>query len=58
MSLIHSSDRIAIFGGRGMAGSAIARALVRKGYPSQLMPTRQELDLLDGAAVNQWMVAN
>ena len=41
-----------------MAGSAIARALVRKGYPNQLMPTRQELDLLDGAAVDQWMVAN
>ena len=58
MSLIHSSDRIAIFGGRGMAGSAIARALVREGYLNQLTPIRQELDLLDEAGVNQWMVAN
>ena len=58
MSLIHGSDRFAIFGGRGMAGSAISRALVRKGYQDQLQPSRQDLDLLDGVAVDQWMAAN
>ena len=58
MSLIHSSDRFTIFGGRGMAGSAISRALARKGYHDQLQPSRQDLDLLDGVAVDQWMLAN
>ena len=58
MSLINSSDRFAIFGGRGMAGSAICRALERKGYKDQLHPSRQDLDLLDGLAVDQWMLAN
>ena len=38
-----------------MAGSAISRALARKGYQDQLQPSRQELDLLDGVAVDQWM---
>ena len=47
-----------------MAGSAIVRALTRKGYgdPAQggalLTPTRQQLDLLDGQAVSAWMQAN
>ena len=58
MNLIHSSDRFAIFGGRGMAGSAISRALARKGYQHQLKPSRQDLDLLNGVAVDQWMAAN
>ena len=54
MSLINPSDRFAIFGARGMAGSAICRALERVGYQQQLKPSRQELDLLDPAAVQQW----
>ena len=36
MSLITSNDRFAIFGARGMAGSAISRALDRAGYNQQL----------------------
>ena len=51
MNLITTSDRFAIFGARGMAGSAISRALDRSGYKQQLKPIRQELDLLDPAAV-------
>lgn len=47
MNLINVSDRIAIFGARGMAGSAISRALGRGGYKNQLTPSRAELDLLD-----------
>ena len=47
-----------------MAGSAISRALTRKGYgdPAHggalLTPTRQQLDLLDGQAVSTWMQTN
>ena len=54
MRLISSTDRFAIFGARGMAGSAISRALERSGYNQQLNPSRQELDLLDPLAVQQW----
>ena len=52
--LISSSDRIAIFGGRGMAGGSISRALTQSGYQQQLSPTRDELDLLDSQAVQRW----
>ena len=54
MTLITHNDRFAIFGARGMAGSAISRALERAGYSLQLKPTRAELDLLDPLAVQQW----
>ena len=46
MSLLHN-DIFAVFGARGMAGSAISRALTRHGYRDQLLPNRCELDLLD-----------
>ena len=61
MPLIQPSDRFFVAGARGMAGSAIVRALQRSGYgdPAQggelLTPSRQELDLLDDAAVRHWM---
>ena len=54
MRLITPDDRFAIFGARGMAGSAISRALDRAGYHQQLKPSRAELDLLDPLAVEQW----
>ena len=54
MTLITFSDRFAIFGARGMAGSAICRALERVGYNEQLKPSRQELDLLDLLSVQRW----
>jgi GDP-L-fucose synthase len=54
MTFITPSDRFAIFGARGMAGSAISRALERAGYHQQLKPSSQELDLLDPIAVHQW----
>ena len=53
-SLITPSDRIAIFGARGMAGSGISRALNRAGYHQQLTPSRQDVDLLDPQAVQKW----
>ncbi len=61
MCLIQPSDRIFVAGARGMAGSAIVRALRRSGYgdPAKggelLTPSRQELNLLDDMAVRHWM---
>ena len=63
-NFITTKDRIFVAGARGMAGSAICRALLRKGYVDEaksgvlLAPTRQELDLLDGNAVNEWYEEN
>jgi len=52
--LIKQSDRIFIAGHRGMAGSAICRALNAKGYNNQIRATRQELDLTEPTAVEMW----
>ena len=52
--LISSSDRIFVAGHRGMAGSAICRALKGAGYPQLLTADRAELDLLDAVAVQRW----
>jgi GDP-L-fucose synthase len=58
--LITPEDRIFVAGPRGMAGSAICRALHRSGYgdASQggalLTASRDGLDLLDQAAVQRW----
>ena len=54
MTFIFPDDRFAIFGARGMAGSAISRSLERFGYYQQLKPTRADLDLLDSFAVQHW----
>jgi len=56
--LITPADRIFVAGHRGMAGSAICRALQRMGYSQILTASRTELDLLDGAAVERWFAAN
>ena len=59
--LIKPNDRFFVAGARGMAGSAIVRALRRSGYgdPTQggelLTPNRQELNLLNDNAVHDWM---
>ncbi len=61
MRLIQPSDRVFVAGARGMAGSAIVRALKRSGYGNSslggalLTPSRQELNLLDDRAVCHWM---
>jgi len=52
--LINPADRIFVAGHRGMAGSAICRALQRAGYSQILTASRTELDLLDGPAVERW----
>jgi len=52
--LITPADRIFVAGHRGMAGSAICRALQRSGYSQLLTATREELDLLNPEAVQRW----
>jgi len=52
--LITPDDRIFVAGHRGMAGSAICRALQRAGYNQILTASREQLDLLDGQAVQCW----
>ena len=52
--LITPADRIFVAGHRGMAGSAICRALQRTGYNNLLTASRTELDLENGPAVQRW----
>ena len=62
--LIKAEDRFFVAGARGMAGSAICRALQEKGYGDEakggalLTPNRQELDLLNQEAVERWYEDN
>jgi len=62
--LITPADRIFVAGHRGMAGSAILRALQSQGYGNAvqdgalLMASREELDLLDTHAVHDWFARN
>ena len=55
MMLISAEDRIAVFGSRGMAGSAICRTLQARGYRQLLTPSRVELDCLNREVVERWM---
>ena len=52
--LITPADRIFVAGHRGMAGSAICRALQGAGYANLLTASRAELDLLNPLAVHGW----
>ena len=56
--LIHQDDRFFVAGHRGMAGSAICRALQRSGYETLLTASRDELDLLDLQVVQRWFAKN
>ena len=53
-TLLRADERIFVAGHRGMAGSAICRALQRAGYSNLLTASRTELDLEDGPAVQRW----
>lgn len=52
--LVTPEDRIFVAGHRGMAGSATGRALQRAGYTQLLTDSCEEMDLLDGSAVERW----
>ncbi len=51
--LMRKESRIYVAGHRGLVGSAIWRALERQGFHNLTGRTRQEVDLLDAAAVRQ-----
>lgn len=53
-NLITPADRIFVAGHRGMAGSAICRAFERAGYHKLFTPSRSDLDLSNGPAVQAW----
>jgi GDP-L-fucose synthase len=50
-------SKIFVAGHRGLVGSAICRKLDADGYRNLVARTRQELDLRDGAAVEQFFAA-
>lgn len=52
-----TSARIFVAGHRGLAGSALVRALTKAGYQDIVTRTRQEVDLLDEQAVRQFFAA-
>lgn len=52
---MNKSARIFVAGHRGMVGSAIVRCLQAKGYEQVLTRSRAELDLLDQAAVTDFV---
>lgn len=51
---VSKTDTVFVAGHRGMVGSAIYRRLEKEGYTNLVTRTRQELDLRDQAAVNQF----
>jgi GDP-L-fucose synthase len=52
--LMNGSSRIYVAGHRGLVGSAIWRALERRGFKNLIGRTRQEVNLLDAVAVRQF----
>lgn len=55
-SQIKTTSRIYVAGHNGMVGSAILRKLTQKGYANIILKTRQELDLLNQGAVNNFLI--
>lgn len=51
---MHKNDRIFVAGHRGLVGSAIVRKLEAEGYQQIITRTRNELDLRDKLAVEQF----
>lgn len=54
---MNHNAKIYVAGHRGMVGSAIVRRLERSGYPHIITRSRQDLDLLDQAAVRDFLHA-
>lgn len=51
---MNAESRIFVAGGRGLVGSSVLRALKKRGFTNVLAPTREELNLMDGRAVEQF----
>ena len=58
MRRLTKDDRIYIAGANGMAGQAIKRNFLKKGYNFLSTPSRGELNLLDSDAVEKWFIKN
>ena len=58
MDAIAKNASILVAGARGMVGSALVRRLQAGGYTRVLAPLRQELDLMDQAAVHGYLQAH
>ena len=58
MDAIAKDATILVAGARGMVGSALVRRLQGGGYTRVLAPVRQELDLMDQAAVHAYVQAH
>ena len=54
---LSSEAKVFIAGARGMVGSALVRAVGKRGMSRVLAPGRSELDLMDQAAVYGWLEA-
>ena len=57
MTTIHTTDKIYVAGHLGLVGSAIYRSLRKKGYQNLIGRSIDELDLLNQAAVTDYMNA-
>ena len=55
---MEKNDTIFVAGHRGMVGGAILRALENQGYQNLVTRSRQELDLIDRAAVDKFFAQN
>ena len=58
MSLINKNDSIFVSGHTGMVGAAITRYLKNNFYNNLILPTREDLDLLNNGAVENWFCKN
>ena len=58
MSLISKNDLIYVSGHTGMVGGAITRYLKKNSYNNLILPTRQDLDLMNNIAVENWFCKN
>ena len=58
MNLINKDSSIFISGHKGMVGNAIKESLLKNGYKNLLLPAREELDLLNNKAVENWFRKN
>lgn len=54
---MNKSDKIFVAGHRGLVGSAICRRLKAEGYTNVIVKTRQELDLLQKPAVDEFFAS-
>lgn len=54
---MNPTDRVCVAGQRGLVGSALVRRLRAEGFEDLVLPTRQELDLTDAVAVQQYLRA-